>query len=149
MKMYCFFLNVVLLTTGSLYGQNANDIARRVKSRTFPSVFQAWGHATNLTCNDSVIGSEYKYGYDIEIFAPCEGDEDFMVTAARHDLLWHQLDYFGLEWDTASVGEREMLAEEFTDSSIVKALKFRKKLLNLNPNLILLANLPYREGEAH
>jgi len=148
-KKYCIVLILVSLATGVLYSQNASDIFRRVKSRTYPSVFQAWGDATNLRGeNPTVIGTEYKYGYEVKVFATNEDGEEPTVTAARHDLIWHQVEYFGLEWDTAPVGGYRILAEGFTDSSIVKGLNFRKELLRLNPNIILLANLNYRDGEA-
>jgi hypothetical protein len=58
------------------------------------------------------------------------------------------VEYFGLEWNTALVGGFQILAEGFTDSSIVKGRKFRQDLLRLNPNIILIANLNYRDGEA-
>ena len=99
-------------------------ISRRVKSRTFPSIFQAWGEATNLP------------------------REDPMVTIARHDLVWNGAESFGLEWDTELVGGYRVLAEGFTESSIVDALNFRRQLLELNPNIILIVNLNYRGAKA-
>jgi len=44
-KKYCVFL--ILFTAIALYSQNASDISRRVKSRTFPSVFAAWSGSNN------------------------------------------------------------------------------------------------------
>ena len=57
----------------------AEPVARRIASRTFPSVFQAWNPADNLK-------------------------EDRVVTEARHDLIFHGEGFFGLRWDNAYPG---------------------------------------------
>lgn len=98
------------------------DISGRINSRTYPSIFQAWGRATNL-------------------------NEPPLITDARHDLIWGGPDYYNLEWDTDSVGGYQMLAKDFTSSSIAQGLTKRQELLNLNPNIILMLNIIYRDAE--
>ena len=93
-------------------------LARRIAERTLPSVFQAWNPAENLK------------------------GEPALVTAARHDLIFHAPGYFGLRWDQRPVG----LAKAFTAASIAAARARRRKLLKLNPNLVLLAEVRYRDA---
>ena len=90
----------------------------RVQGRTFPSVFQAWNRADNLP------------------------DEPQQATVARHDLIWHSPGYFGLQWNKRPTG----LADGFTPESIQRAREFRRKLLGLNPNMILIAEIRYRDA---
>ena len=90
----------------------------RIASRAFPSVFQAWNPADNLK------------------------HEDKWTTLARHDLVFHAPDYFGLKW----AGNFNGLATAFTSQSLQSAVATRKMLLNKNPNLILLAELRYRDA---
>ncbi len=94
------------------------SIAERIAGREFPSVFQAWGRADNLR------------------------GEDELVTVARHDLLWHGVTWYGLAWDRKPSG----LAEAFEPTSIHRALDKRRKLLELNPNIILIAEIRYRDA---
>lgn len=96
------------------------SVEERVAGRDFPSVFQAWNRAENLA------------------------GEGRLKTIARHDLIWHGPGFFGLRWDKAPVG----LAEGFTPGSIPKALAMRKELLELNPNLIVIAEIRYRDARA-
>jgi len=97
---------------------NASPVQPQADAREYPSVFQAWNPADNL---------------------PVENAE---VTAARHDLLFHAPEYFGLQWNNAKPG----IADGFTASSIENALKKRQRLLALNPNMILLAEIRYRDA---
>ena len=90
----------------------------RIQSRSFPSVFQAWSPADNLP------------------------DERKQATVARHDLIWHSPSFFGLEWNNRSIG----LADGFTPQSIQRATEFRRMLLGLNPNMILIAEIRYRDA---
>jgi hypothetical protein len=94
------------------------DAARRVAARTFPSVFQAWNPADNLK------------------------DEDKIATAARHDLIFHGPGFLGLRWDKTPQG----LATGFRADSIPRALTRRKELQAKNPNLVLLAEIRYRDA---
>lgn len=105
--------------------ESLGAINQRVKSREFPSVFQAWGNATNLA------------------------SETLNETRARHDLAWWGIsDVDGLVWDTDLVGGFRVLATGFTDASIEKGMAFRRELLSNNPNMILLANLNYRGAKS-
>ena len=94
------------------------DVARRIAARTFPSVFQAWSPADNLK------------------------DEDKITTEARHDLIFHAPGFLGLRWDKTPQG----LATGFQADSIPRALARRKELLAKNPNLVLLAEILYRDA---
>jgi len=95
--------------------QSAQD---RINARTFPSVFQAWNPATNLK------------------------GEDKLTTVARHDLLFHGVSFYGLQWDHRYKG----LATGFRADGIPRALTKRRKLLEMNPNLILIAEIRYRDA---
>jgi len=122
--------NYVLLSVLSVFGsvfatvdigsaQNADlSIAERIASRDFPSVFQAWSPADNLP------------------------DKDRWVVMAMHDLIWHGPGGFGLVWDTKPRG----LARTFTPESIKAGRKIRRNLLELNPNIILIAEIRYRDA---
>jgi len=115
-----FFL-ILVLSAG--VGRNAvagkeRSISERIAGREFPSAFQAWGRADNLR------------------------GEDELVTAARHDLLWHGISWYGLVWDKSPAG----LGEAFRPESIEKGLRRRKELLELNPNIILIAEIRYRDA---
>ncbi|MHC4679916.1 MAG: putative glycoside hydrolase [Planctomycetota bacterium] len=94
------------------------SIVERIGARDFPSVFQAWSPADNLP------------------------GEDELVTAARHDLIWHGATWYGLVWDKRPSG----LAEAFEPDSIKAGLNRRKALLELNPNIILIAEIRYRDA---
>lgn len=89
----------------------------RIADRTFPSVFQAWSPADNLK-------------------------EDPAITATRHDLIFTGAWFFGLQWDNPFHG----LATGFTPESIPRALQMRAKLLDRNPNLVLLLEIRYRDA---
>lgn len=108
----------VILAAGHLCLAGEKSVEARIAGRTFPSVFQAWSGADNLK------------------------GEGRLVTAARHDLIFHGAKYFGLKWDHAYHG----LAVGFEDKSIAVGLKKRRKLINLNPNVILLMEIRYRDA---
>lgn len=94
------------------------SVKQRVEGREFPSVFQAWNPAQNVK------------------------DESPLHTIVRHDLLWHGPEFFGLRWNRSPTG----LADGFVPASITRAKSFRQKLLKLNPNLILIAEIRYRDA---
>jgi hypothetical protein len=97
----------------------ANPTSRsRIASRTFPSAFQAWSPADNLK------------------------SENPWATLARHDLVFHGPTFMGLRWDDGFIG----LARGFLKESIPPAVKLRGDLLRKNPNLILLAEIRYRDA---
>nr|WP_309688408.1 hypothetical protein [Armatimonas sp.] len=93
-------------------------LARRIADRGFPSVFQAWSPA------DEPKG------------VPAE------VMLARHDLIFHGPDFFGLRWNKQPTG----LADGFTPESIEAAKKRRAELLTRNPNTVLIAEIRYRDA---
>ena len=93
-------------------------IAQRIGNRAFPSIFQAWNKADNLP------------------------SEDPDRTVARHDLVWYNEAQIGLRWDATFTG----LATGFTPSSLAVARSKRDKLLNYNPNMVLLAEVRYRDA---
>jgi hypothetical protein len=109
---------IILLAGGSFArAEPPKSAADRIGGRSFPSVFQAWNAADNLK-------------------------ENRLTTMARHDLLFHAPDFFGLDWDAPSPG----LATRFVPASVERAAKFRADLLGRNPNMILLAELRYFEA---
>ena len=94
------------------------SVQQRIEARGFPSVFQAWNPATNMH------------------------DESPLHTVARHDLVWHDPRFFRLKWNNQHIG----LADGFDGESIENAKVFRRKLLDYNPNLILIAEIRYRDA---
>lgn len=93
-------------------------VVARIEGRAFPSVFQAWSPADNLK------------------------SEDELVTVARHDLVFHVPGFFGLKWN----GDHEGLASGFRPETLAPARQMRRNLLRHNSNLILLAELRYRDA---
>jgi len=95
----------------------AKPVAQRITDRAFPSIFQAWNPAENLK-------------------------EDPEMTLARHDLLWHVPEGYGLEWDGATPG----ISTSFRSASVAAARALRERLLARNPHMILLAEIRYRDA---
>ena len=93
-------------------------LAERVEGRTFPSVFQAWNPAQNVQ------------------------DDSPWHTVARHGLFFHAPHFFGLQWNRHPIG----LADGFTPESIQRGRLVRQGLLALNPDLVLLAEIRYRDA---
>ena len=98
-------------------GPLEKPLASRIADRSFPSVFQAWNPADNLK-------------------------EDGNATRARHDLIFHSAEFFGLRWDKTPQG----LATGFTTESVRAARQQRCDLLRRNPNLVLIAEIRYRDA---
>jgi len=116
-------LTFAVITAGyaqenSAPNSNSKPISQRVADRSFPSVFQAWNRAENLK-------------------------EDSETTIARHDLYWHIPEGFGLQWDAVTPG----LATSLKPASISSARAHRNRLLARNPNIILFAEIRYRDAE--
>lgn len=112
------FLSMACFALDPNVPRDSDSILRRVNSRCFPSVFQAW--------------------------SPCESfpDMDKWEIMAKHDLVFISPSSTGLRWNQQFEG----LADGFLPESIEPALKTRKKLSELNPNLILLAEIRYRDA---
>jgi hypothetical protein len=105
------------LATGQS-GSRRLSIERRVEGRTFPSLFQAWNPIDNL---------------------PTEPD---LQKLARHDLIFHGADFFGLQWNRSQIG----LADGFTPESLEKGQNRRREIRRANPNAILLMEIRYRDA---
>lgn len=95
-------------------------LQRRLADRGFPSVFQAWNPAVEPRG------------------IPAE------ALLARHDLLFHGPEFFGLRWNQAMAG----LADGFTQESVLAAQRYRATLLSRNPNTVLLTEIRYRDAHA-
>jgi hypothetical protein len=93
-------------------------LIERIQGRTFPSVFQAWSPAQNVH------------------------DDSPLHTVARHDLVFNGPEFFGLKWNRRPTG----LADGFTAESIGRAKSFRQQLLTLNPSVVLIAEIRYRDA---
>lgn len=92
--------------------------ADRIAARDFPSVFQAWGAATNLP------------------------NEDPLRTVARHDLYFTVPEAFRLRWDGPYIG----IARSFAPETLAPAQAMRRRLLELNPNIVTLCEIRYRDA---
>ena len=99
-------------------GRSERSPAERIAAREFPSVFQAWSRLENVP------------------------DVNFLEAVAKHDLAWSCIGLCGLRWDTQPYG----LAEGFEPESIETARAVRRQLLKLNPNIILIAEIRYRDA---
>jgi hypothetical protein len=116
-------LPMVLLGPSVVFAQTITmpaerPLIERVQGRDFPSVFQAWSPAQHVQ------------------------DDSPRHTIARHDLVFHGPTFFGLQWNRSPTG----LANAFTADSIERAKAFRQALLTLNPNLVLIAEIRYRDA---
>lgn len=94
------------------------SVGQRIEPRSFPSVFQAWNGATPLVGHDA----------------------DRMLT--RHDLAFLHPGTVGL----VSSNTFEGMAVTFTAASLDSARKKRTHLLALNSNLVLIAEVRYRDA---
>jgi hypothetical protein len=106
------------LTIAQSYPSDA--VADRVASRRFPSIFQAWNPADNLL------------------------DEPTLATAARHDLLWNVPEFFGLQWNRTP----RLLSDSLVEDSLAHARSMRSALLELNPSMVLLAEVRWHDAPA-
>ncbi len=119
------FVNGVVARTKSL--------AQRVQERDFPSVFQAWNPV------------------DMNCCFPLTTQEERLQVAAKHDLLWEepvcQLGngtelVLGAVWEHVHSGSANRLTRE----SQKLALGNRKKMLKLNPNMVFLLEVRWRDA---
>jgi hypothetical protein len=93
-------------------------VRERLAARQYPSIFQAWNAADNVP------------------------DEDPWTTVARHDLVWGSPWFFGLAWASYTPG----LVTGFTEESVAAAQDLRGRLLASNPNVVLIAEIRYRDA---
>lgn len=113
--------------------EHLNDLTQRIENRHFPSAFMAW----------NPIDMPARY--------PLNTLQQRLKAAAKHDLLWEepisQLSFgtelvLGLEWDHRHAG----LATKFKADSLSQALTNRSQLLKLNPNLVMLMEVRWRDA---
>jgi hypothetical protein len=121
-KTFPSMLFLLLVCAGTTWGQadaelSLKPIEQRIADREFPSVFMAWATAS------------------LE-------DVDRPENMARHDLAFHAPGAAGLRWNRQPDG----LADGVEPRSVPGALAFRKRLAELNPNLIFLAEIRYRDA---
>lgn len=138
MKILIFSLLSTLIFFGACSTSTETDsvdisVNKRVKSRNYPSVFQAW------------------YSVDMPEKYPTDTEEQRIKVSAMHDLMWEEplsqlgegVDLvLGLEWDHDNNG----LANSFTDESLVKAKQNKAKLLEKNPNMVCLFEVRWRDA---
>ena len=117
-RLVLFIILLMIQAIASAAEPLERSVQQRIEARSFPSVFQAWNPATNLH------------------------DESPLRTVARHDLLWQGPQFYGLKWNNKYVG----LADGFDAESVERAKAFRQKLMGLNPNLILIVEIRYRDS---
>ncbi|MFC1762269.1 hypothetical protein ACFL6U_09330 [Planctomycetota bacterium] len=110
----------------------AKSLTDRIHGRNYPSVFQAWNPI------------------DMNCCFPLTTNDDRLTVAAKHDFLWEepvsQLGFgtdlmLGAVWDHRHGG----LATQFTKDSQKLALKNRKKMLKINPNMVFLLEVRWRD----
>ena len=126
-RLSTLFPALALMAAGAAFAQAPQipapspqqpSAAARIAKRSFPSVFQAWNPADNLK------------------------SENPLDTMARHDLVFHAPEFFGLRWDAAQEG----LATGFTVASVRQARALRQTAQRKNPRLVLLAEIRYRDA---
>jgi hypothetical protein len=113
---------------GEAAGDRPDSISRRIRTHGFPSIFEAWNGAENLR-NDPAVSA-----------IPLSSIETIAATTARHDLYWAGP---GLGLRLAGNQQYEILSPEFTPESIAVARQNRDALLDLNPHMLILAELHY------
>jgi hypothetical protein len=114
-------------------GMKQLSVAERVNEKTFPAVFQAWNPI------------------DMPMRFPLNTVEQRLRAAAKHAVLWEepvsQLGFntplvLGAVWDHEHGG----LATDFTAESKRQALENRRRLLELNPHMVLLLEVRWRDA---
>ncbi len=119
-------LCILEFSVGQLPAAESVTVLQRVAGRTFPSVFQAWSPVENR---------------------PEKSDLQRM---AMHDLVFTGTWSMQLRWKVTAEQPYEGLSTELINSegkeSFQAARQRRARLQELNPNLILLCEVRYREG---
>jgi len=136
-RQYSGWKRAVLLGLMCLFAAKLSaverSVAERVTGKNFPAIFQAWNPL------------------DMTNAFPLDSLEQRLQAAARHDLLWEepvsQLGFntplvLGAVWDSAHGG----VATDFTPASKKQALANRQRLLELNPNMVLLLEVRWRDA---
>jgi hypothetical protein len=94
------------------------DLSERINNAQYPRIGQAWAPADNLP-----------------------GDSESAM--AKHDLYFGSISSFGFKWKQTKDGESDQLDE----GSIKKAADKRERLLEKNPNMVMLAEIRYHDGQ--
>ncbi len=125
MSRFVVICVLLAVLAGACLGEELS-LEARIGGREFPSVFQAWS------------GVEGVKGTGLE-------------KTAMHDLVWHGVSWFGLAWDSRPLG----LSEKIVAGSVRSAMAMRQRLMKLNPNIVMIAEIRYRDahksflGEGH
>ena len=88
----------------------------RIESRSFPSVFQTWGHVVGQ--NHLTVDQRY----------------------ALHDLFWNPMHEWGIGWDSTPTEPTYGLATSLLDNSEY-VRQVRQRWLEINPNMVFLADV--------
>lgn len=132
-KVWCGLLVGMLLVCVGCQPMVSSSIEGRVANRDYPSVFQAWNPI------------------DMNCCFPLTTNDERLVVASKHDFLWEepvsQLGFgtdlvLGAVWDHKHGG----LATQFTPESQQLALANRHKMLALNPNMVFLLEVRWRDA---
>lgn len=124
---------ILFIWVVSLSCSSTESISKRIESRNYPSAFMAW------------------YNIDMPYKFPVTTEEERIAACAKHDLMWEEplsqlgegVDLvLGLVWDHQHHG----LANSFTKESLEHAQHNKKKLLELNPNMICLFEVRWRDA---
>lgn len=130
MRLICILLILIFSIPAH---SESTSIADRVELRDFPSVFQAWNPV------------------DMPAKFPLDTLEERLAAGALHDLIWEepisQISFntplvLGVVWDGAHGGE----SLAFTRDTLAQALENRKKLLEINPNMVFLMEIRWRDA---
>ena len=139
------FLSALLISQASCVGVSQREVevdfgehqfpgletlTARISNRSFPSVFQAWNGAEFL--NTTSTGSRIRL-FDIETRNH---------TLARHDLVFQSPEGFDLNPLNPYPG----LNVDYTAESIQVALSRREAFLNMNPQMVFLAEIRYHDA---
>lgn len=127
------FLFVVCGCLSAVARAQPRNVAARINSRDYPSVFQAW----------NPIEMPGKY--------PLNTPDGRLKALAKHDVYWEEpISQLGMKvdlalgaiWDAKFPG----LATKFTRASLRRALENRRKLLSMNPHLVFLLEVRWRDA---
>lgn len=132
-KIVKFSFLIISLSLIIVGCKSAKSITDRVNDRDYPSAFMAW------------------YNIDMPNKYPVSTEEERIKACAKHDLMWEEplsqlgekVDLvLGLVWDHKNHG----LATSFTKESLERAQRNKKKLLELNPNMVCLFEVRWRDA---
>ena len=109
---------IILLILGAITA-NGEEM-----QRNYPSIFQAWNGIENMP------------------------DEDELHRLVRHDLAFaHPYTLLRIIWNISEKQPYEGLATDFPPNQLNKARERKGELLSLNPNLLLLVEIRYRDAK--